>query len=1185
MLLFLYFIRFQMLNYHPLHHKLNTVCYQKGGEYCSDIAQTSEYKSSDEATKSSPWNGRESTEHVFNLTASTRCLFCEKFLKFYFPKSKIISGLNGHLKPEANINLKYCKYDFYSHSNRSTNSAQNESVDNIPTNVDIENTTQFDYCFDPNNLISRQQYQRDPHLFNEEFLLREGIPHSILKHCDLQFARIRFNCSTSGFVFKNTNSVRYRLFKKLKTTQNIRDIYYWQFSQYIKDFIAFCIKHNSINFLNVCIENNLIPKKFRKRIDIERKHQTKLIRKDCITISKHLMEQTINQTRGDIVILEKKFRGYIGEKFRDMDIPHKTLLYQFLINIRNVCAFVCSLKHNHKIATLSQNTPHICVTFDNVIDVALKSDIAKVDQCQILHFSHLYWHHRECTLESFLLDLAPLEGEGISTEEITQQVLVWETYLSKVTKSKSLVPEKKHIVKDFKDDWNKFLYGFRWSQNINIDHSNSNCNLDVIDQTNYIPYQKPSISLPSRSNPEAEIFLATLKLAINKQLTDSWDQFDADTQDGTLTQGILQSFLTVNDYRVVSSDKTNRCLLIKNNVYIELGEKFLNQSKDYLLLSRDPNKILLDKANSIINAIKKTNHTFRKGDLDKLIKYEPSPAKLSFLIKDHKDKDGEGNFPLRPLANINGSSLDSLDWVLAKILNQGLKLVSYNIWNSQQILRTIPKINNRPIAANYIRKAISLDVVGLYPSVPLIDACNLVFRFIKDNNSINTFGIPYPIIKEIMITLTNNYNIEFNQRVYKQTKGVPMGARFSCAFSIIFMHIIEKTLIEQWFRGDVLEGFNLVYYGRYIDDVVIIFDQPLDVIDLTPILTSFNALHRAIKFTLEVADHEGHLPFLDMTLYIDTTGKLLTTWYMKPQHSGNFIKGNEYMPENVKRNTIIERFRAIMIRSSDSAHSRESINKMVGILVNNQHTVFKIMGAIRQAFVKNDYSITTPFNSADNDIIYDYDWKIVKNENFDNRINEFEPPKPILKVPYVGESMKHSITQVLKRFGREQQVRVVYTSNKRIKHLKPEQSDNNAVRVDQPDYCVICQNITGGDQYHCATRIVVYQFQCKICQATYIGKTNKTVKERITNHFTLFRKKSNTSPLWMHEFIFHAGATIDNLSDLFERYSLKILSHNKEYVLNNIAEAELISREKPLINRREEVPEWDIDAAAIDLTV
>ena len=125
----------------------------------------------------------------------------------------------------------------------------------------------------------------------------------------------------------------------------------------------------------------------------------------------------------------------------------------------------------------------------------------------------------------------------------------------------------------------------------------------------------------------------------------------------------------------------------------------------------------------------------------------------------------------------------------------------------------------------------------------------------------------------------------------------------------------------------------------------------------------------------------------------------------------------------------------------------------------------------------------------------------------------------------------------------------------------------------------------GGDQYHCATRIVVYQFQCKICQATYIGKTNKTVKERITNHFTLFRKKSNTSPLWMHEFIFHAGTTIDNLSDLFDRYSLKILSHNKEYVLNNIAEAELISKEKPLINRREEVPEWDIDAAAIDLTV
>ena len=98
-----------------------------------------------------------------------------------------------------------------------------------------------------------------------------------------------------------------------------------------------------------------------------------------------------------------------------------------------------------------------------------------------------------------------------------------------------------------------------------------------------------------------------------------------------------------------------------------------------------------------------------------------------------------------------------------------------------------------------------------------------------------------------------------------------------------------------------------------------------------------------------------------------------------------------------------------------------------------------------------------------------------------------------------------------------------------------------------------------------------------------MGKTNKTVKERINNHFGLYKRASSNSPLWMHETLHHCRLPPKDLDEFFDRFSLDILAQNTDYILNNVAEAEFISKLKPAINRREEVPEWDIDALAIRL--
>ena len=772
----------------------------------SQITKISDVRSSDEAIESTRWKCRENVKHhVLQQSASFQCDFCTNYASFYHPKTTFVRNNNGHYTPKPQF---YSNVHCQNSPKQATPESCNAHIDdltcsnislppqspplqfNSPTPEPIEYKISLPSCFfqyfhDPSNPRSQQEVSLDDKLWNGEFLMGEGIPKKIITHFEKSSHKLKIRGSLSTYIFKNTNVPRYRLFRQLTSTQNLIDVSYRQFSVLFKDFIHIFVLNCTNSFLQKCIDNDIVPKKYRKNITLNFQQRTKTIRKDCMNLSKHLMENDIRIETQRIEALNTKVRGYIWNLCRKMRETAKNGLYQTLLDLRNTCAFVCGVGHTRKINALVQCTTHICVTASNVLDVAVKKEQALVQACNIPHFHDLYWTYREYTLEKFRLELLPLQPDGGDnvTNTLPEQIRVWENYLARVTASKSLLPGRGHIEKDWRDNWNKFLYGFRWGQNLIGNTGTFNCSTTIIDQNHYIPWQKPSVTLPARANPESEIFLATLKLTINEQFSQLWDDYESINDHNNLTQHLLQQFLDANDFRVVSSDKTNRCLLMDNTKYIDLGEKFLTDSADYLRLSKDPNRVILDRVNSLINAIKKTSHTFKKGDLDRLIKYNPSPAKLSFLVKDHKQQDSQGNFPLRPLANINGSSLDSLDWILAKILNQGVKLVKYHIWNSQQVLQLIPRINSHPIREGYSRAIISLDVVGLYPSIPTLEATGLVFRYIKEHPEVNTFGIPYSLLREIMNTIANNYNVEFNGRVYKQTKGVAMGGPFFlCVF-------------------------------------------------------------------------------------------------------------------------------------------------------------------------------------------------------------------------------------------------------------------------------------------------------------------------------------------------------------------------------------------------------------------
>jgi len=67
--------------------------------------------------------------------------------------------------------------------------------------------------------------------------------------------------------------------------------------------------------------------------------------------------------------------------------------------------------------------------------------------------------------------------------------------------------------------------------------------------------------------------------------------------------------------------------------------------------------------------------------------------------------------------------------------------------------------------------------------------------------------------------MKQNY-FQYNEQFLQPDKGIAMGSPISSMMAGIYLQYIEETYIKQW-----LESKEIVYYKRYFDDILIIYDQ------------------------------------------------------------------------------------------------------------------------------------------------------------------------------------------------------------------------------------------------------------------------------------------------------------------------------------------------------------------------
>lgn len=252
------------------------------------------------------------------------------------------------------------------------------------------------------------------------------------------------------------------------------------------------------------------------------------------------------------------------------------------------------------------------------------------------------------------------------------------------------------------------------------------------------------------------------------------------------------------------------------------------------------------------------------------------------LIKLHKP-----TLQGRPIISSVGWVLHHLSKVLDFWLQPFLRRTESYLKDSLTVLRDL---EDRRFGSDITMA--TLDVVSLYPSIPLEEGIKTVLDFISTDIIFHDLAIPSALEPALRLVLQHNY-VEFDGKYYHQVTGTAMGTPVAVCFASLFVAAREAELFDRW-RID--QRPLPTYYRRFIDDIIIIWDRHDGVQEF---LEDVQHLHPALKMETSVSNDSVH--FMDLEFLHTGGGQLHTRLYHKPFNLFLFIPWRSYHPTTAKR--------------------------------------------------------------------------------------------------------------------------------------------------------------------------------------------------------------------------------------------------------------------------------------------
>lgn len=412
-------------------------------------------------------------------------------------------------------------------------------------------------------------------------------------------------------------------------------------------------------------------------------------------------------------------------------------------------------------------------------------------------------------------------------------------------------------------------------------------------------------------------------------------------------------------------------------------------------------------------------------------------AHLYGLPKTHKEK-----LSMRPILSATGT----YNYALAKWLDEKLKPLSVNRYTISDTFAFAEEIQNLKVDENDI--LVSYDVTSLFTNVPLKETIEMIAEKAFVNNWFNEthkLNITQPDLIQLLEAATKNQLFQFDGKLYEQTDGVAMGSPLGPLMANAFLCSIEEKL----------EHDNKLpeFYRRYVDDTLATMK---DVPAAEAFLTTLNNCHPSINFTMELAS-DNKLPFIGMEI-LKKGHKLETSVYRKPTNTGLLLHHQSHVDKRYKKSLIKTMVnRAFHLSSTWESFVTEC--DRLKLMFTNLKYPESLINSIISHFVTSMMTkdpLVPP--------------QLPVNEDTVHRV----------VLPFKDQTSADAVKKQLSDLSKkiDHTLQPVFKSRKIGEDLK----------MREPKPPLINQ------------QCVVYNYQCDLCDAEYVGYTSRHLHQRIDEH-------------------------------------------------------------------------------------
>ena len=353
---------------------------------------------------------------------------------------------------------------------------------------------------------------------------------------------------------------------------------------------------------------------------------------------------------------------------------------------------------------------------------------------------------------------------------------------------------------------------------------------------------------------------------------------------------------------------------------------------------------------------------------------------------------------------------------------------------------------------------------------------------------------------------------------YEQCDGVSMGSSLGPVLANIIMTELEEIVVKPFIENEILK-----FYCRYVDDTLLLLKRS----DINNVHSAFNKFDPNLKFTVD--GFENTTPhFLDINI-----NQSVLSIYKKPTNTGLYVNFNSFVPWQFR----ISWLRSLVSRASRICSPGEIKQELESILKFALWNDFP--KALAQKLINRFYDNTN----------------VQIDRNTDNEVVVW------FRLPYIGDKSIHLFRSCV---------------NKIKKNLKSDTNIRFRPLFDTTKVSYFC-NTKDKTPLLCNS-FVVYKFTCPGCLSSYIGKTERTLKERTHEHAC-----NENSAVYQHllscpNLIFindlmqidtSIKQTKSNLRDFFintVQNNIKILDRSDNWSILLIKEALFIKDHNPSLN-------------------